>query len=342
MAHKYILGYVTDRALPQVTARDAQQLTHINLAFGLIRDGLLSLHGLPNIGEMARIRCDNPALRFVLSVGGWGAGGFSDMAKTAAGRKAFADSCARAADAHGLDGIDIDWEYPCMGQADIDYDPADKETFTLLLQALRDALGAERIVSIAAGAGTYFCQNTQMDEVAKICDYVQLMTYDIRSGFAQEAGHHACLYTGAGDTLDGSAHSTVEDFYRHGVPKERMILGAAFYARHWDGLPDINRGLYQAAKTIGQGGPHYDAILREYLHKNGYQRYWDDQAQAPWLFNGSTLISYDDPQSLRAKCGYILQHDLLGIMYWEHGCDDTRTLLGTLSECLGQRGSITQ
>jgi len=329
---KWILGYVGDRALPGFTAEDGGKLTHINLAFGVIRDGLLHMGGLPNITELPRIRSDNPHLRIVLSVGGWGAGGFSDMAKTAQGRNAFAESCARVADQHRLDGIDIDWEYPCIDSAGIDADPADRETFTLLLQALRDVLGPERIVSIAAGAGPYFCENTQMDQVARICDYVMLMTYDIRSGFCEEAGHHACLYTAKGDRRNGSAHATVEDFARHGVPKERMVLGAAFYARRWEGAADVNHGLHQPAKTAGLGGPDYGDLVGKYLNNPAFVRHWDAQAQAPWLFDGSTFISYDDPQSLRAKCAYIKQENLLGIMYWEHGCDPTRELLGVLAE----------
>ena len=330
---KLILGYVTNKALPGFTAEDGQKLTHINLAFGVIRDGLLCMHGLSNIGELSRIRSDNPNLKVVLSVGGWGAGGFSNMAKTVKGRIAFAGSCARVVDRYHLDGIDIDWEYPCIDAAEIDADPADKETFTLLLQSLRDALGSERIVSIAAGAGPYFCENTQIDQVSQICDYVQLMTYDIRSGFCKEAGHHTCLYTAQGDRFNGSAQSTVEDFFCHGVPKERMILGAAFYARRWEGVPDVNHGLHQPAKTVGMGGPHYRELVDRFI--NRFTRYWDEQAQAPWLFDGSTLISYDDPQSLRAKCAYIKRENLLGIMYWEHGCDPTRELLGVLAEELG-------
>ena len=47
---RYILGYVTDRALETVTAEDARQLTHINLSFGVIRDGLLDMSHLPDIG----------------------------------------------------------------------------------------------------------------------------------------------------------------------------------------------------------------------------------------------------------------------------------------------------
>jgi len=332
MEKKWILGYVENRSLPGFKATDGQKLTHINLAFGVIREGLLHMGELTNIKELPRIRSENPGLQIVLSIGGWGAGGFSKMAKSAQGRDAFAESCARMVDRHRLDGIDIDWEYPCIDAAEIDANPEDKETFTLMLQALRDVLGSERILSIAAGAGPYFCKNTQMDQVARICDYIQLMTYDLRSGFCDEAGHHTCLYTAKGDLLDGSAHSTVEDFVRHGVPKDRMVLGAAFYARRWEGVPDVNHGLHQPAKTKGLGGPHYGELSGKYLHDPSFTRYWDDQAQAPWLFDGSTFISYDDPQSLRAKCTYIRNENLRGMMYWEHGCDPTRELLGVLAK----------
>ena len=39
---KLILGYVTNRALESVTREDANRLTHINLAFGKVKDGLLA------------------------------------------------------------------------------------------------------------------------------------------------------------------------------------------------------------------------------------------------------------------------------------------------------------
>ena len=46
---RYILGYVTDGALPSVTAEDAGRLTHINLAFGKVRDGLLDMSQMPHV-----------------------------------------------------------------------------------------------------------------------------------------------------------------------------------------------------------------------------------------------------------------------------------------------------
>lgn len=331
---KLILGYVTNRALESVTQEDANRLTHINLAFGKVKDGLLSMHELTHIDEVARIRSLNPKLKFVLSVGGWGAGGFSLMARTAAGREAFAASCLKEVEKYNLDGIDIDWEYPCDNSAEIDCDPSDKQNFTYLLQALRDKLGEGRIVSIAAGAGNYFIEDTEMDKVAAICDYVQLMTYDIRSGFQREAGHHTGLFTSPGDKLNGSVKSSVDAFHAAGVPKNRIVIGAAFYSRRWDGLPDVNHGLFQMAQTVGQYGPGYTRLEEEFINKNGFTRYWDDDAKAPYLFNGSSLISYDDPESIALKCEYLLKEDLLGIMYWDHGSDPSRQLLGAMWKAL--------
>ena len=159
-----ILGYAMDASLPLFTREDLRRLTHINLAFGLIRDGGLTLEKLTHLDLLPQFRAWNPDIHIVLSVGGWGAGGFSEMARTAEGRRSFARCCRRAVDEYGLDGIDIDWEYPCSDLAGIDADPSDRETFTLLLQALREALG-DHLLSVAVGASTEFVRSTQMDQV---------------------------------------------------------------------------------------------------------------------------------------------------------------------------------
>lgn len=63
------------------------------------------------------------------------------------------------------------------------------------------------------------------------------------------------------------------------------------------------------------------------MNKNGYTRYWDSSAQAPYLFNGNTFISYDDPQSLRLKVQYVKNSNLGGIMFWEYSNDRSGALL---------------
>ena len=53
----------------------------------------------------------NPDLKMLLSVGGWGARGFTDAAATAESRAKFAQSCKEMIDRFDLAGIDLDWEY---------------------------------------------------------------------------------------------------------------------------------------------------------------------------------------------------------------------------------------
>lgn len=328
-----IIGYVCDKNLPGVTREDALILDTINIAFGHVaKDFTLETDELKHMDSLAVIRSYNPEIKIVLSVGGWGAGGFSLMSRTEEGRRKFACSCAEYARVHELDGIDIDWEYPCNDSAEIDADPSDRVNFTLLLEELRRALGSDKILSIAAGAGEYFIRDTQMDRVAEICTYVQLMTYDMRSGFCTQAGHHTAPFASEGDESKCDTRTVAEMFMRAGVPAEKLVLGAAFYSRRWDGVPNVNLGLFTQAETVGQYGPGYAELKKDYIDKNGFTRYFDETAKAPFLFNGSSFISYDDPVSIRAKCEYLKNEGMPGIMYWEHGCDDTRELLRALAE----------
>ena len=330
-----VLAYAFKEGLNMVTEEDTRKLTHVNIAFGLIKDGLLDMSGLPNLGDQVhKYRCWNPDMKLVLSVGGWGAGGFSTMAMTEEGRRAFAASCLEVVEQYGLDGIDIDWEYPCSNLAEIDYDPRDKENFTLMLQALRDALGADRIVSIAVGAGEYFVEGTEMDKVAKIVDYVQLMTYDMRNGFTKQAGHHASLGLSKGDTTNTSTRGIAKMFREAGVPYEKMVVGAAFYGRRFDGVPNVNNGLLQPSETPALGGGSYGMLTEDFLKSGGFTRYWDEDAEAHYLWNGSSFITYESPEAIRRKCLYVKEMGMLGVMYWEHSCDPTRDLLNTMHETL--------
>lgn len=332
---KYIIGYMDGDTFKNISKEDASRLTHINIAFGYIQDGLLSVEGL-DLNSPDYVRSLNPEIKIVLSVGGWASGGFSNMALTKEGRDTFCKSALAVVEEYGLDGIDIDWEFPCSSEAGIDSNPADKQNFTYLLQGLKDALGNHRIVSIAAGAGEFFIENTEMDKVAEICDYIQLMTYDMIYDAEKRADHHTALYASKGDENGMTVDRAVNIFSDAGVPPDKIVIGAAFYSRRWKGVPDVHNGLMQIAESSGDYGPDYSILLDDYINKNGWKEYWDDDAKAPYLWNGSEFISYDNPKSVRLKCEYLKQKNLLGIMYWEHKCDTTGTLLETMYEALNE------
>ncbi len=50
-----------------------------------------------------------------------------------------------------------------------------------------------------------------------------------------------------------------------------------------------------------------------------YTRYWHNQASVPWLYNSTTgvMISYEDPESMDLKAGYVKDKSLGGVMFWE-------------------------
>ena len=126
----------------------------------------------------------------------------------------------------------------------------------------------------------------------------------------------------------------MELFHEAGVPYEKLVVGAAFYSRQFDGVPNVNNGLLQTAETIGMYGPSFGELTEEYRRAGNYTEYWDEDAEANYLWNGSTLISYESPEAIRRKCLYVKEKGLLGIMYWEHGCDPERVLLDVMHKTM--------
>jgi chitinase len=288
--------------------------------------------------EFKRIRKENPECKLVLSIGGWGAGGFSEAAADEEGREKFALTAVEIIKKYELDGLDIDWEYPCISTAGIAATYDDRENFTKLIKTSREImdreLGKDKMLTIAAGAGEYFINSTNMSEVEKYLDYVQLMTYDLRGGYHIITGHHTNLLDDKKDILQASAKKAVVCFEKAGVPREKLILGAAYYSRMWKGVPDRENGLHQMAETTGGYGPSYGELVKDYINQNGYKRYFDEEARAPWLFNGDTFISYDDEVSCKEKAEYVVKNGLGGIMFWEYRLDETRTLTEVMRKAL--------
>ncbi|EFU43664.1 Chitinase [Paenibacillus vortex V453] len=332
-----LAGYAGRKVLSQITAEDAQRLTHLNVAFAHIQEDKITYADTDTVHEIQRLKSINPKLTILLSVGGWGSDGFSEAASTAAGRQSVCESAIALLQEFPFDGIDLDWEYPCYSIAGTTASPNDKGNFTVLLKELREALdhyGQGRnhryLLTIAAGADQYYIEGTEISDIHPYLDFIQLMTYDMRGGFHTLTGHHANLYTSTGDLFRISADASVRMFTLAGVPREKIVIGAAFYSRRWKDVPDVNNGYLQIAPSSGGYGPTYTQLTADYFNNPQFKRFWDDEAKAPYLFDGSSFITYDDPESLTHKCKYIQDQGLAGIMFWEYSCDTTHSLLDAM------------
>lgn len=131
-----------------------------------------------------KLRQQNPDLNVLLSVGGWGARGFSGAAASKEARAVFIKSAQEIVDKYGLDGIDLDWEYPVNGAwGQVDSQAADRDNFPLLLKALRQAMGPQKRVTIAVGANVESPKSwLDVKAIAPLLDYINLMTYDMAYG----------------------------------------------------------------------------------------------------------------------------------------------------------------
>ena len=146
-----IIAYVTSWKDVPV---DPTVMTHINYAFGHVNDTFdgVRIDNPNRLRYIVGLKSINPDLKVMLSVGGWGSGRFSEMAADDARRLSFAQDCLKAVEEFGLDGIDIDWEYPTSDMAGISASPADRENFNLLMRDLRAVLGEDRLLTLASSA----------------------------------------------------------------------------------------------------------------------------------------------------------------------------------------------
>jgi chitinase len=69
---------------------------------------------------------------------------------------------------------------------------------------------------------------------------------------------------------------------------------------------------------------------------HGFTRYWDSAASVPYLYNPEQqiFVSYEDAESLAAKCKYVKEHKLAGVMFWNYEGDPSGTLLGAIDHAL--------
>ncbi len=325
---KYFVGYVTVHTLSSVTQMQAKKLTHLNIAFAPVQDGITVLTLSDNeLFELARIRRANPELAILVSTGGGGNQGHGEATRTEAGLHRLVQSTMDIVRRYGLDGIDCDWEFP--GDTGI---LAEKYQHTALFRLYRqqlDALsretGRKMWLTTAAGSGQWYLDRTEIAQSHRYLDFINLMTYDSNTGVSV-TGHHTHLYEPKACLRPQSADYNIRLMVGAGVPVEKILMGIAFYSHRWDFVPDVDHGFFQETHHNNIFGPDYTEIALRYENKMGYTKYFDEDAKAPYLFNGQTFLTYDDPLSVKYKCQYVREHHMAGVFYWVHHADLTDQL----------------
>lgn len=334
---KAVIAYYSG-GLQAIDSFDAKKFTHIIYCFGRLKGNVLHLRGSRDtllIQKMVAMKKTNKKLKVLLSLGGWGGcEPCSDVFNTETGRKEFAQSVKSLTDFFGADGIDLDWEYPTIsGFPGHKFRPEDKQNFTDLVKELRTVLGKKAVITFAAGGFDRFLeQSVDWTAVMPMLNYVNLMTYDLVGGYAKVTGHHTPLYSTA--TQKQSTDNCVQYLLNHGVDAKKLIIGAAFYSRVWEGVENTSNGLYQPGKFKAYIG--YD----KFLTAQNYTMYWDSVAQAPYAYNATEKLyaTFDNKRSVALKTKYVMKQKLGGIMFWQLGHDLANGgLLDTINETLKKK-----
>lgn len=305
----------------QVDSFAIEKLSHIIFSFCHLKGNKLAVDNSRDsltITRLVALKKRNPSLKVILSLGGWGGcEPCSKVFSTAKARDEFARSVLALFQKYKADGLDLDWEYPAIeGYPNHAYMPEDKTNFTALIQQLRKTLGTKYEISFAAGGfQKYLEQSVEWKPVMALVDRVNVMSYDLINGYSTQTGHHTALYSRPGQTE--STDNAVQYLIRIGVPRNKIVIGAAFYGRMWENVPPADNGLYQSGKF--KAGVDFKNFDKKIPESQGFIRYWDDTAKAEYRYNAAQklFVTYDDKRSLALKTQYAIDQKLDGIMFWE-------------------------
>ncbi|MFJ4713844.1 glycoside hydrolase family 18 protein [Streptomyces sp. NPDC088785] len=315
-----------------------------------------------NFNQLRELKAAHPGLKVMISLGGWSwSTNFSDSVRTPAARKALVASCVdlylkgnlpqdgarggAGAAAGVFDGVDLDWEWPgSEGDTDTVYRPEDKRNFTALVAEFRhqlDAYGRTRhknyeLSAFVPTAPAKIDAGFEVRKIMKDFDFVNLQGYDFHVSGEKTTAQQSALYARDDFSVDG----TVDAWLRRGAPARKLVVGMPFYGQGWTGVTGGGDGLGQPATAPApakwaNGYADYKE-LKALADSGTYRLHRDARDGHAWLFDGTTLWTYDDPRVLTQKSRYVKAEGLGGAMFWSlDGDTPDGELVRTVDRVLG-------
>ncbi|GAA4088650.1 glycoside hydrolase family 18 chitinase [Streptomyces shaanxiensis] len=334
-----------------VTSGSASKITHINYAFGNVKDGKCvvddtyaaydkaytadqSVSGAAdtwdqplrgNFNQLRQLKAKYPHIKVLYSFGGWTySGGFGQAAANAA---AFAKSCKAVVEdprwADVFDGIDIDWEYP--NACGLTCDTSGAAAFKNLSQALRAEFGSNYLVTAAitadASAGGKI-DAADYGGAAQYLDWYNVMTYDYFGAWDKTGptAPHSPLTSYTGIPKEGfNSAAAIAKLKAKGVPASKLLLGIGFYGRGWTGVTQSAPG----GTATGPATGTYEAGIEDYKVLKNSCPATGTIAGTAYAHCGSNWWSYDTPSTIAGKMSWAKNQGLGGAFFWEFSGDSS-------------------
>ncbi|KAJ2849889.1 hypothetical protein IWW36_002308 [Coemansia brasiliensis] len=311
---------------------DWSPYSHIHFSFADIDDNLqVSMSGT------AASEFENFLWLFkkkVVSFGGWGIS--TDVSTYTHLRNAMLPSnvdttvanLVKFAEDNGLDGLDIDWEYP--GAPDIPGIPpglaSDGPNYLEFLKKLRAALPSDKSLSIAAPASYWYLKSFPIAEMAQYLDYIVYMTYDLHGQWDygnKWTGPYLKSHVNLTETKDTLALIT-----HAGVPSNKILLGLGAYGRSFQQVDPSCSG-----PSCKFTGPASGATPGTCTNTAGYislteindivssgsvrQQYYDEVADCDILLYGSDQwVAWTTEVTMEGRTSWAQSINLGGTVVW--------------------------
>ncbi|KAF8154277.1 glycoside hydrolase family 18 protein [Crassisporium funariophilum] len=259
-------------------------------------------------------RSSGMSTKIVLSVGGWsGSHWYSEVMSSSSNRSKLVRTLVGVVDAYGLDGIDVDWEYPNAPGSGNPHSSADAGNLLDFFTLLRKELGPARIISAAVTHVPWLGKDgkplSNVAAYAAQITFVNIMNYDV-SESSPKPGPNAPLgdLCGTNTQPAATAQSAFAQWTAAGMPASKLLLGLPLY-----GYVSKSTAKKLTGSSSGNGEfpllahPKYPPLARgggtSALPSGDLSSMWGQQVSFNQLVNTGTLVDRGDG-NYNASNGY--------------------------------------
>ncbi|CAE6523907.1 unnamed protein product [Rhizoctonia solani] len=203
-----------------------------------------------NFKQFYLLKQKNRSLKVLLSIGGWtySQAGHFNFVTDASARATFSSSAISLLEDNGLDGVDIDYEYPSAG--------AQAQGYAALLSELRTALNSHATkkgetnpyqITAVVPAGKSNYANLLVSQMDPSLTFWNLMAYDYTGSWSTTSDDQANLYGPTNSDTD--TDTAIKWYIANGATTSKLVMGT--YISRSSGSIKFNADdLYKACHSM--------------------------------------------------------------------------------------------